>query len=445
MWERIKSIILSIFGKKSFETDEQAEKNKSDVLKYQDTTKHNLTAVFANTLSTLAFSDSSVNISSGSGLTSRSEFLNNWIQEFWKDIKQNIANGNGSGMIVTIPYVTVGELGTKIYADTVMKDRVFITATQGDDITALTIMSDIIKRNYHVYIRWTDYSIGNGTYIIRQAATVDDKPCPLSKIAEWANIPEEIRINNVDKLPVGIYRCPTSNRRTKNIYGVPLTYGCDEVMNKIAQVYTDIEEEFENKKSRIFADKILFGKDQKLGRLFVNFEGSGKLGEGNSLDIFDPAFRETAYYTKLSNLYADLEKAVGTSRGILTDLQTKSATATEIKQAMHQTFSLCDDIHESTEKYIDGLIYGVNILCNAYNITPSSEYDINYNWSYSLIEDTQAEFQQLSELHSKGLVCGERLNMWATGQTEDEARAEIAKEKQNNIVNAVFGDEGGTT
>ena len=95
----------------------------------------------------------------------------------------------------------------------------------------------------------------------------------------------------------------------------------------------------------------MFDKDKKLSDVYVKLRPSGRIDGGGGIDVFAPAFRDSALYSRLEHLYAQLEKEVGTSRGILTDLQTNGATATEIKRAAFQTFALCDDIRSEAEQY----------------------------------------------------------------------------------------------
>lgn len=423
LWEQIKQVLHRIFGARPKDSNSEFEQNKADVEKYQDINKENFTAIFSNALSTLAFGDSSANVilDKNKVPTKRVELLDDVLQRCWKNIKQNIAVGNGCGMIASIPYVSNG----KIYIDTVTKNQFFVTVSQGEDVTACAILADSQKINSNHYCRWVEHRLENSTYTIKHTATKNNKECELSEVAEWANIVPEITIQNVTRLPIGIYRCPTSNRRPKTITGVPITYGCDSTLNKIYQCLTDIEKEFEHKSVKIFADGTLFDKSQKLTDLYVKIVG-GNLKQGNSIDVFDPAFRETAYYTKLNQLFTQLEREVGTSRGILTDLSVSNATATEIRRAMLQTFNLCDDIRTNTEEYITDLMYGCNVLANAFNLTPASEYQIVYDWSYSMLEDSTVSFNQLLQGKSVGAVSSAEIrNYIKSSETMEESQKAV--------------------
>jgi hypothetical protein len=434
LWQTIKNLILRLFGVKPKQTDTEIQRSAADVRAYQDTTRENLTAVFANALSVLAFGDSSAAVETPGGKepTQRTQLLDEVLQDMWRNIKRNIAIGNGCGMIVSLPYSVGTSTGRKIYVDTVTKDRVYITGIQGDDITAITVLSDIAHIDRKTYVRWTDYSVENNVYIIRQKATYENQPCELTEVDAWANITPEIRILGVDRLPVGIYKCPTSNRRPKIIDGVPLTYGCEPTMNKIAKCFADIEKEFKNKEARIFADAKLFDGEEQLSDLYKNIRSLGKLGEGKNIDIFDPAFRDTSYFNRLDKYFELLEREVGTSRGILTDLNTSGATATEIKRATYQTYALCDDIRANAKAYIDGLMYGVNVLANYYGLTPQSEYTVTYNWAYSMLEDTDSTFRQLLEAWKIGAVGDDEVRAFIiTNESGEDAQKKLEQIRQS--------------
>lgn len=435
MWQNIKDFILRLFGRKPVQTDGEIEHNREDTKRYADTTRENITAIVARILSVLSFGDADVIIT---GDSKRAEYLQSVSEGI--DIMNNVECGLGTGAIVSIPYST----GGKIYIDTVMKDRFFITSAQGDEITGCTVIADIIKTETHTYTRWTDYTLENGTYVIRQKATVDDRPEALTCRTEWADIPEEIRIGGVDRLPIGIFTCPASPRRPKSLNGVPITYGCESTLEKIAKTLEDIEIEFGDKKVFVGIDETLFDGKGKLpiDRVFKTFISSGASGE-DFFKIFDPAFRESAYYTKLTAHFAMLEKQIGCSKGILTELDTRGATATEIRRSMYTTFCLCDKIHENFVKYFDGLMYGVNILCNYFGITPQGDYEIAYDWSYALLEDSAETFNQLKEGKAMGVVEGAEVRHFMfPDETIEESREAVEGIRKNNPTMAqMMGDE----
>lgn len=398
-------VIKKLFEKMAQQSSSEISQNQKDAHDYYDISHENITAIVANALSILTFGDSSVLIDLNGENTKRTEYLNEIAQKEFSKAKRKITAALGVGMIASIPYCTDNGLGRKIYVDTITKDRFYITGIQGDEITEITALADIYNTDTNKYMRWTDYSVKNGIYTIHNKATNSSgSEIPLSSVEKWRNIQPEIYISGVDRLPVAFYSCPAGGRRPDNIEGVPITHGCSATLEKITATLKDIETEFKRKKVKVIVPRTLLMPQRDINGKIIGKRFDDDLYEKvadsdmkDQITIFDPAMRDSAYFNKLQQHLAMLEKEIGCSRGILTDMTTHGATATEIRRSMNATFCLTDDMRKEYVKYFDNLIYSVNVLCNYYNITPISEYNINYDWNYSLIEDSEQTFNQLLE------------------------------------------------
>jgi hypothetical protein len=127
-------------------------------------------------------------------------------------------------------------------------------------------------------------------------------------------------------------------------------------------------------------------------------------------EVFDPQFRD--YTTRLQELYKRLEHEIGTSYGILSEVSTEQATATEIKKSMYDTFTICDDMRTNIEKGMEDFYYACNVLANAYNLSPQGDYELDFDWSYSLLEDTSTEWTQLTYANNKGIISDVEIRQW---------------------------------
>lgn len=450
IWLRFRGWIQQLFGITPQQSDSSLTEAERDAQRYYDNTAENMTAIIANTLATLAFGDADITLTGADGSvvtnTGRLDELEKLMRREWVNAKRNIAAALGVGMIATIPYSVDTGMGRKIYTSTVTRDRLYITGMQGTDITQCVVLADVFKNDQDVtFYRWTSYSVENGTYTIRNKATEGGAEIPLTDVERWATIPEEIQIAGVERLPVAFFRCPTANRRPDDITGVPITFGCDATLRKIAQTLADIETEFARKKVRIMADRALLRNEYDSNGNVISRDLDDdlflRMGETDQfrLDIFDPALRDSAYFAKLQQHFALLEKEVGVSRGVLTDMTTQGATATEIRRAMYQTFCLLDDIHGEYQQYMDALMYGINVLCNFYGIEAESPYEISYDWSYALLEDTTETFNQLMQGNSIGAISNVEIRMFLHPDEDYEtAAAKVAEQKQNNLITNDF-------
>ncbi len=448
-------MLWRLFSKKILSVFESEDIKNTDREKYTDTSEENITALLAGSVSNIAMGDAQVTVTAPGGTQSRfTDILQSIAQKEWQDVNKTVACSLGCGAIVSIPYSVDNGLGRKIYIDTVMKDRFFVTAMQGDEITQCIILADELVRDNKRYKRFTDYSIDNGIYIIRNRAACNDSPVSLTAIEEWASIPEEIRIGGVERLPVAILKCPQNPRIPKAVSGVPITYGCNATLGKISKTLKDIEREYDKKKSKIFADRSLIRlhkkkdgdnddiktrKEFENNDLYVAFNNSERLG----VDIFDPAFRDTSYYNKLEKHFALLEKECGLSEGVLTKLSSSSATATEVRRAMYNTFCFCDSIHKNVTSWFNDLMYACSVLINYYEMAPYSEYEVKFSYSYALLEDSAQTFSQLMQAESIGAEDTVDIRLFNhPEETREQAQAAVDKIKASRkTVQQLIEDE----
>ena len=117
----------------------------------------------------------------------------------------------------------------------------------------------------------------------------------------------------------------------------------------------------------------------------------------------------------------------------MSENRTQNATATEIKRAMYDTFTIVDDMRSNIEKALEDFFYACNVLANAYNLSPQGEYEIAFDWSYSLLEDSQQEFSQMMQAESKGIVSKVEIRQWLNpDETLEEAKEKIKEIEENN-------------
>jgi hypothetical protein len=153
-------------------------------------------------------------------------------------------------------------------------------------------------------------------------------------------------------------------------------------------------------------------------------------GEDSFFEVFDPAFRP--YTDRLQELYKRLEHEIGTSAGIVSETQTQNATATEIKKSMYDTFTIVDDMRSNIEKGLEDFFYACNVLANAYNLSLQGDYELGFDWDYSLLEDSAETFNQLVTGQSKGVIKDVELRQFLMpNETLDEAQKAIDEIKES--------------
>ncbi|MBQ9428608.1 MAG: hypothetical protein IJU41_03580 [Clostridia bacterium] len=423
MWQSIKTILMRLFGVKP-QSDGYYKRSAEWALAYENAEEINFTAIFASKLSSLAVTDSDVNVD---GDNRRAAYIGDVLKATHAKAQKIVSSALGYGGAALVPCLLNGGL----YVDIVPSGRFFVIEKSGDAIKKAIMLSDYNVCNSRKYARWTEYTLEDGACVIRNKATVDGAPFDLGALPEWEGIAPEISVPGADQLLLGYMLCPIDNRRPDCLSGVPITYGCDKI---IAQIQTTLEEEadeFRLKRAFVGVDSTFFGKDDRLPKsgLFKLFDSTG----GDLWREYSPEIRSAAYSARVQELFELLEKAVGTSKGILTAPEA-ATTATEVRRAQHDTFALVGNIRAAYKAAISELAQAVDILCNYYNLTPPGEYSIAFDFDQSMLEDTAETWQQLKDGRSMGLRSKAELRAWQTGETLAEAQAAVDEIEQNEPV-----------
>ena len=102
-------------------------------------------------------------------------------------------------------------------------------------------------------------------------------------------------------------------------------------------------------------------------------------------------------------------------------------------------------MRSNIEKGLEDFFYACNVLANAYNLSPQGEYELNFDWSYSLLEDTATEWSQLTYAQNKGIVSKVELRQWLRpDETLEESEKAIADIEANEpSVEELLGTKGG--
>ena len=432
-------ILQNVFKVKTEATDKDIDENQRYAGEYQDIQNINFNAIFSNKLGKYVANDSSIEIL---GDNPRAELLSKTAQSMWKKMSKITSMSFGYGGILIIPYVK----GGKIFYNLVPQTRLSIDEITGDLITGATILAEkkVISSGVSetVYLRWTNYKIENNNLVITQQYTNENGtviPVPNC----WKDIQQVMSISNVDRTPFGYIKSPINNRKGNDKYGVPITFGCESTIEEIKECLIQIRKEFIKKDAFVAIDSTAFGKDNELpaSGIFKRLDTTSD----DFWQIFDPAFRDSSYYNRLQELYARLEKEIGTSRGILTDPLSTYQNTDETKRALYDTISIINAMRENIEQGLEDFFYSCNILANAYNLTPMGEYEVKYDWDFGLIESTTEQWSQLVTAYSKGVIKDEELRQFIYPSEELEVTEKVIQEikESNPSIQDLLGTNNG--
>ena len=417
IWDKV----AGFFGKNRADSVavSSADRSAEALMTYQSIENVNFTAIFASKLSTLAVSEANAGVSGdGEG----GEVLNRLFNEVWREAKYVTALSLGVGGVFIMPYYSGGELHT----DIITQDRVLIHSVKGGKITEATVLAESMRHDGRSLARWVHYKLADRRFTITNMATADGELISLGEVAQWADIAPEITIPDTDRMLFAYLKSPADSRRAQNPYGVPITYGCDSIIKELHEHLAAIAKEYKIKQAFIGADSMLFSQDGRLPEdgVFKLFSPLGQ--ERDFWQEFNPQIRHEPYFERLRQLFSLLEMSVGTSRGILTEISTSGATATEIKQARYDTLSVVEEIRRGWENAAADLIYAYNKILKFFGKEYFEDSFAVFDWSYSLAESTEETFAQLLEGFRAGVISAAELRQFIKpAQTLEQAEESI--------------------
>ena len=451
MFSRFLEFIKRLFGKQQMNASDASDAARQES-QYRRIDEINFAAIFGNKLASLALSDAALEVVGADGGSGgqRTDLIADALQEVFGDMNRLCAQALGSGGRVLIPYVADGELR----CDVVAQDRMFVHAMRGRRIVNATFVADSVQIDNSTYYRLTDYELEDGGQRIRNRA-VDDggRDVALEDVEAFAGIPEEVFIPGIDRLTFVFLKSPAGSRLEKDVYGVPITYGCDSQIEEIRQHMKLIAREYKLTRPMLGLDSALWktlpdgsrsidsvkATVQDSDMPFIPVENYyGDTGSAPWM-IFSPAIRDTAMYNRLDRMFEMLEKSVGVSRGILTQRESALATATEIRAANHDTFAFVSNIRDTVQSCMEDLAWCFDVLAEAFGLSPAGsrgDYSINISWDMSLFESSAETFAQYSELHTAGVLSDAELRAWVTGEKPEAAQKAVEEARKERDVNS---------
>ena len=420
--------ILELFGKKA---KKQTLNNNSEkyIKNYEDLEDINITAMISNKLAKYTYFKSDIGIIEDN---KRAIEVNEILKLVWQDKNKIVSRAYGTGGVILYPFLDNGVLDYSVLS----QDRLSINKIQRGKIIDATILSDTYESglNSQIYYLWTDMTIVEKNIQYKLRATLNGSQVPLSSVKKWAAYDEELTITNVDKVLFGYIKSPIDNRKTYNDYGVPITYGCEGTITEIKDILARIFTEYDVKDAFVGVDYSLFTQNANgnielpKSKLWKKLNTSG---EKDFFQVFSPEIRETSYYTRLKELWSQLENQIGLSDGTLGTMPTFT-TATQFRKALFDTLQVIQEMRDNIENGLEDFVYACNVLCNYGNITPIGDTTTNYQWSEALTEDTQQLFNNDIIMLDKGLKTKAEVRAKQTNETLEEAQEVIDIIEENN-------------
>ena len=283
------------------------------------------------------------------------------------------------------------------------------------------------------------------TFIAKDGTITD---IPLSEFPDWAAAnEEEWVIPNVDRLLIGRYRSFTLNPLRPNAQkGTPICFGASAPIREIHYLTQQMHEEFGLSEKAIIADKTLFKKElrrdsegnvvsQRLvlpkgrERLFMDVGNRG--GSGSPLiQEWAPTIQLQPYIDALEKQYQEVEKCVGVSSGILSNLNDQSyQNVDNVRKSTIKTQSFVNAAREVCESYLSDMVYAWNAIMNFYGLTPVGDYHVEYKWSDEYVNTFSDQQNAILAGEAIGATDAVDYRVFVMGESPEVAKERVAEIK----------------
>lgn len=398
-------------------------------------TNISLTAVIAGKLATLSLQDSDITIE---GISARARFMQSFLDYYLggqMDIAAEVALGTGDCII--LPYTDGKRLGVDIIKNS---DFVVCKSIGNDILSCIMKLGEIRENQGPTYERFQLQMVRQSesidgkimdALIIRNMAFRNGKEIPLTEIPAWADIPEEEIIPGVQKPLFGRYKSPAVNRADVNgVGGVKITNGLDGVMSQAVEAYNRFNREYASGEKLTFISKTLMDRDRSGNIQYPDgkknmFMLMKSAGDNSLIQEYAPDIRSADLEKGIEVNNRMVELLAGLSQGILTPPTTSYATATEMRAALNNTFSVITKFRRQLEKGTNDLLDAVEAIANRNNLSPIGPWTVQYDWSSAYIEQMNEHFTQLTMAEGIGAVDKAEVRAWLMDEDYETAKERV--------------------
>ena len=417
-------------------------------------TDYSVESMVCESLANLMMMEYSMPIEGGSA---RARMLDEVSDAFVRDTLCNaVSMGFLTGDIITVPSWN-GHTMDNVLVDA---GSFAILGANGHEVTSMIYVVDEKQIKYGArytllrLIELVPYTAQDGTQtyanryktFIAKDGTITD--LPLSEFPDWAAAnEEEWVIPNVNRLLIGRYRSFTLNPLRPNAQkGTPICFGASAPIREIHYLTQQMHEEFGLSEKAIIADKTLFKKElrrdsegnvvsQKLvlpkgrERLFMDVGNRG--GSGSPLiQEWAPTIQLQPYIDALEKQYQEVEKCVGVSSGILSNLNDQSyQNVDNVRKSTIKTQSFVNTAREVCESYLSDMVYAWNAILNFYGVTPVGDYHVEYKWSDEYINTFSDQQNAILAGESIGATDAVDYRVFVMGESTEVAKERVAEIK----------------
>jgi A118 family predicted phage portal protein len=392
----------------------------------------------------------------------RADYVNTQYQRAVDKARNYTEFAAGTGGIVLKPFVA----GKNIYTTTVQAEDFWPTEFDSDGEVRGAVFRDFEYDEKYRYTRLEWHTYDNGLYVIRNKCyrlQISDitpnsdnlgDPVPLTSVARWADVGEEVRFGNVDKPLFAYYKMPFANNvESKSPLGVSAFARAVSQIQEADRLWSEIVWEYKSKEAALHASDNLFERDSQ-GKVILP-EGEERLyrtfrwERDQKLDTFSPEIRDTSMFNGLNKYLQKIEFQCGLAYGTLSEPSMVDKTAEEIIQSKQRSYATVLDTQKALEKALRHLVYAIDTLTTLYGLAPAGNYDVTFELDDSVVVDAERERQRDLQEVREGLMKKWEFRVKWYGETPEKAKQMVGAEEDESdeeildfITNEPEEDEG---
>ena len=362
-------------------------------------------------------------------------------QRFIKNIRINTEYALGKGGIFFKPFFTNG----KIKISCIQADKFIPVKFDSTGELLGAIFIDQIIKGKDVYTRLEYQELNDTTLVIKNKAyktTIHNSnilgtQISLLLVPEWANIQEEIQINNVNRLLGGYFKIPIANPiDNTSPVGVAIFANAINTLEEIDKQFSRTLWEYEGSELAIDVDETAFKKDQNGNDLLP--KGKGRLyrkldfGDESKWNVFSPEIRDTALFNGLNELLRQCESQCGLAFGTISKIENVEKTATEIKSSKQDYYVTVSDVQGALQTALEDLVYSIDILMSLYGIKHKVGANVSFDWDDSILVDSEKKQSQALIEKNAGLIDDIEYFIQTRDYSEEEATEYVKKMRERS-------------
>lgn len=363
-------------------------------------------------------------------------------QRFIKNIRTNTEYALGKGGMFFKPFYANG----KIKISCIQADKFIPTKFDSTGELLGAIFIDQITKGKDVYTRLEYQELNDTVLTIKNKAykttihnsSILGTQILLLQVPEWANIQEEIQINDIDRLLGGYFKIPIANPvDNTSPVGVAIFANAIDTLEEIDKQFSRTLWEYEGSELAIDVDELMLKKDKDGNSIYP--KGKERLYRKLDIDdktdkwnVFSPTIRDTSLFNGLNELLRQCESQCGLAFGTISKIENVEKTATEIKSSKQDYYVTVSDIQGALQTALEDLIYSIDVLMSLYGIKHKVSADVSFDWDDSILVDSEKKQAQALVEKNAGLIDDIEYFVQTRDYSEEEATEYVNKIRERS-------------